>query len=440
MWRATIKGVFARKVRLLLTALAVVLGVTFVSGTYVLTDTLHASLGEIFQQYASGSDLVVAARRQVGDRATSRQRIPSDLAREVRRVDGVAAATPFLIGDAKFIERDHRTAIQPLGAATLGISWAGGRSVGPARILDGRRPRRDGEVAMDAGTARRYGFHVGDEVRVLLTGAAEPFRITGLLALGNREDLGFATVAAFDPATAAARVPRRRAGGLHLRAGRARRITRSGPAGDRLGGRPRARRAALERLRRGSPTAGRRLPHADQRPPARLRRDRAARRRLHHLQHLHDPGGPADPRAGSSACDGRVRWAGRRIRPDRGVDHGPRRVRRRLRARRGAGEAAALAPARCRGAGARPTAGGAAAHDRGLCRGGRRGHPARSDRAGDPRRADAAHRGHRRSPHDQPAPLRRLAASSPAPSSPASGSPSAPTGSAVRCRWSSRSR
>lgn len=202
MWRATIRGVLARKVRLLLTALAVVLGVTFVSGTYVLTDTLHASLGEIFQQYASGSDLVVAAPRQVGDRATSRQRIPAETTDQIRNVPGVADATPFLLGDAKFIERDGRTAIQPLGAVTLGISWAGEDTVGPARILRGRQPRRDGEVAMDAGTARRYGFRVGDDVRVLLTGAAEPFRIVGLLSLGDRSDLGFATVAAFDPATA----------------------------------------------------------------------------------------------------------------------------------------------------------------------------------------------------------------------------------------------
>ncbi len=202
MWRATIKGVLARKVRLLLTALAVVLGVTFVSGTYVLTDTLQASLGEIFQQYASGSDLVVAARPQVGDRATSRQRIPSSLANEVRRVPGVAAASPFLIGDAKFIKKGNGEAIQALGSITLGISWAGKGSVGPAQVVEGRRPVRDGEVAMDAGTAQRNNFRVGDNVRMLLTGAAERFRIVGIVALGDRQDLGFATVAAFDPKTA----------------------------------------------------------------------------------------------------------------------------------------------------------------------------------------------------------------------------------------------
>ena len=126
MWRATIAGVLARKVRLVLTALAVILGVTFVSGTYVLTDTLHASLGEIFAEFASGSDLVVAVPRQVGDRATSRQRIPAALADEIRAIPGVEQATPFLIGDAKFIERDNRTAIQAVGTITLGVSWAGG--------------------------------------------------------------------------------------------------------------------------------------------------------------------------------------------------------------------------------------------------------------------------------------------------------------------------
>src|SRR3954470_8125898 len=182
MWRATISGILARKVRLLLTALAVVLGVTFVSGTYVLTDTLHASLTEVFQQYATGSDLVVAAKQQVGDRTTSRQRIPSGLTSEIGRIPGVAQTTPFLLGSATLIEQDGKTAIQPLGTVNLGISWAGGDTVGPARVLEGHKPNRDGEVAIDAGTARRYHFAVGDHIRILLTGAAERFRIVGLVA------------------------------------------------------------------------------------------------------------------------------------------------------------------------------------------------------------------------------------------------------------------
>ena len=169
MWRATISGILARKVRLFLTALAVVLGVTFVSGTYVLTDTLHASLGEIFQQYASGSDLVVAAKHQVGDRATSRQRIPSSLATEVAAGPGGGRGDPVPAGRRQ-ADREGRQDRDPAarrGHARDLVGRRRHRRAGP-RSSTVAGPLRDGEVAIDAGTARRYHFTVGDKVRVLL--------------------------------------------------------------------------------------------------------------------------------------------------------------------------------------------------------------------------------------------------------------------------------
>lgn len=202
MWRATIKGVLARKVRLALTALAVVLGVTFVSGTYVLTDTLKASFGALFSQYAAGSDLVVRAEAPFGRDGGTRARLPEGLVGTVRATPGVAAADGFLQGYAQFVEKDGKTAIQTGGAPTFGISWSGGDRVGPARIVRGRPPARDGEVAMDAGTARRNGFRVGDRVKVLLTGPARTFAIVGLLGLGRETDFGVVSFAAFDPGTA----------------------------------------------------------------------------------------------------------------------------------------------------------------------------------------------------------------------------------------------
>ena len=66
MWKATVKGIFGRKVRLALSALAVVLGVSFVTGTYVLTDTLHASFQGVFRQTLAGVDLVVRPAVPVG--------------------------------------------------------------------------------------------------------------------------------------------------------------------------------------------------------------------------------------------------------------------------------------------------------------------------------------------------------------------------------------
>lgn len=202
MWRATVKGVIARKVRLALTALAVVLGVTFVSGTYVLTDTLKQSFGTLFSQYAAGVDLVVRSRAPFGDGDGSRQRLPEGVVDAVRRVARVEAADGFLQGYAQFVEKDGKTTIQTAGAPTFGISWSGGDQVGPARIASGGRPVRDGQVAMDVGTARRNGFKVGDRVKVLLEGEAEEFELVGLFKLGTQGDFGAVSFAAFDPRTA----------------------------------------------------------------------------------------------------------------------------------------------------------------------------------------------------------------------------------------------
>src|SRR6478609_9328194 len=148
MWRATVNGVLARKVRLALTALAVVLGVTFVSGTYVLTDTLKHSFGTLFSQYAAGVDLVVRTKAPFGASDATRQRLPGSLVDLVRRVPGFAAADGFLQGYAQFVGKDGTTTIQTAGAPTFGISWSGGAEVGPARIAAGRRPVHDGQVAM----------------------------------------------------------------------------------------------------------------------------------------------------------------------------------------------------------------------------------------------------------------------------------------------------
>jgi putative ABC transport system permease protein len=201
MWRATVKGVIARKVRLALTALAVVLGVTFVSGTYVLTDTLKQSFGTLFSQYAAGVDLVVRSQAPFGNGSGTRQRIPEGIVDAVRAVPGVDAADGFLQGYAQFIGKDGG-AIQTAGAPTFGISWSGGNQVGPARIAAGFRPTRDGQVAMDVGTAERNGFRVGDRVRVLLEGEAESFQLVGLFKLGTEGDFGAVSFAAFDPQTA----------------------------------------------------------------------------------------------------------------------------------------------------------------------------------------------------------------------------------------------
>src|SRR5690242_12672576 len=114
--RLSARGLVARKVRLALTALAVVLGVCFVSGTYVLTDTLKRSFDHVFAQTAIGVDVVVRTRAPFGTDTSSRVRMPAGIINIVRGVQGVGKAEGVVEGYAQFVERDGKTAINAGGA------------------------------------------------------------------------------------------------------------------------------------------------------------------------------------------------------------------------------------------------------------------------------------------------------------------------------------
>jgi putative ABC transport system permease protein len=185
-------------VRLALTALAILLGVTFVSATYVLTDSVKRSFDTVFAQTLSQVDLVVQSSSSLGD-GTTTSRIPESTVDQVGAVPGVRSAQGFLkTQSAQFVDRDGDT-IGGGGPPTFGFSWIDG---GPMVLRAGRAPTGPGEVAMDAATARRNDYHVGDDVRVLLSGAAERYRIVGLFGFGESDDFGPVTAAAFDLRTA----------------------------------------------------------------------------------------------------------------------------------------------------------------------------------------------------------------------------------------------
>jgi putative ABC transport system permease protein len=199
MGKATLKGILARKLRLALTTLAVLLGVAFVSGTYVLTDTMERSFDTIFQRTVTDVDLVVRARDPYTGGGSQRTRIPDATLAKVRAVDGVATADGTTFGYAQLVGHGGDS-IQNGLAPTIGLSWpeSGAGPLALARDGKSRPPRGDREVLVDEGTARANGFKVGDRVRVLLQGPAQQFTIVGLFGLKGQADLGGVTVAAFD--------------------------------------------------------------------------------------------------------------------------------------------------------------------------------------------------------------------------------------------------
>src|SRR5205085_2417205 len=203
MWRATIKGLLAHKLRLGLTALAVVLGVGFVSGTYILTDTMAHAFDSLFQQTTKGVAVEVtkvpkfsgnvAGQAQFG--ATTR--VPASLLDTVRNVPGVRIAEGSVSGYAQIVTADG-TVVETQGAPTLGVNWISDPGLSSLSLDRGQPPAHDGQVAIDAGTAGKYGIHVGDKVTVLLQGSPEDERVSGVFKFGSSNNLLGASLVAFD--------------------------------------------------------------------------------------------------------------------------------------------------------------------------------------------------------------------------------------------------
>jgi putative ABC transport system permease protein len=203
MWKATLKGLLAHKLRLALTAVAIVLGVMFVSGTFVLTDTLHSTFTTLFNGIYQNVSFEVRGKAAFSGPAGTAVRNPiSDtIAAKVRAVPGVEDAVGTVQGYAQLIAPDGK-AVNTSGAPTIGLSFNPVTQMSPLHIRSGAPPTTSDEVAIDAATATKYHFHVGDRVRVLLTGPPETFTVSGIVTFGTANNLAGATIAAFDLPTA----------------------------------------------------------------------------------------------------------------------------------------------------------------------------------------------------------------------------------------------
>ena len=205
MWRVTIKGLLAHKLRLALTGLAIVLGVTFIAGTFVLTDTLHNTFDTLFGNIYQNIDFQVRGVAQFGSGGTAtRNPVPESLVATVRAVPGVEAAEGSVTKDGvQFIAPDGKV-ISNGGAPGIGISFDPDQQISALRIVQGTLPTTPNDVVMDLGTAQKYDFKVGQRVRILLPGPTRTFTITGLARFGTADNLAGATLAAFDIPTAQA--------------------------------------------------------------------------------------------------------------------------------------------------------------------------------------------------------------------------------------------
>lgn len=164
MLRLALKGAMGHKARLFLMAMAIILGVAFIAGSYVFTDTLKAAFDVLFEQ-ESNVDVVVRADVQFG---FDTGRVPASLVEVVAGVAGVERVLPSVQGTAQPLDKDGEP-IGGTGPPNLAFSWTEAEAELTEVVLrEGRAPQGPTEVAIDVFTADKYGFALGDPISILL--------------------------------------------------------------------------------------------------------------------------------------------------------------------------------------------------------------------------------------------------------------------------------
>jgi putative ABC transport system permease protein len=203
-----LKGLLARRLRAVFTALAIVLGVAMVSGSFVLTDTISKAFDTIFSSSYSHTDAVVSGKKLVdysnGGNATVSQAVLERI-RRMRDVEAASGALIDLNGDsthANLVDTEGN-AIESNGNPTFGFGIDPSQPrFNPLKLKEGHWASGPHQVVIDSETAKKHYFGLGDRIGVAASGPTEQFRIVGTATYGDVKSLGGATIAVFSIATA----------------------------------------------------------------------------------------------------------------------------------------------------------------------------------------------------------------------------------------------
>ncbi len=206
MLTVALKGIAGRKVRALLTAIAIVLGVAMISGTYILTDTINNGFNTIVTNSYKNADVVIsgeAAFKNTNGNGVETPTFPQSVLKEVRALPDVEAAAGAVQSDnVKLIDKDGKV-VDTGGAPSLGFSVdPRDQQFNPTQLTAGSWPKGPDQVAIDKASAANEGFAVGDPIRIQAVGPQRTFRVSGIAELTGVGSIGGATFALFDLPTA----------------------------------------------------------------------------------------------------------------------------------------------------------------------------------------------------------------------------------------------
>jgi putative ABC transport system permease protein len=206
MIRVALKGLWGRKLRTVLTALAIVLGVSMISGTYVLTDTITASFTKVVDGSYENADAVVSGKvafKNTNSNTEETPAFPDTVLAKVKGLPDVAAAAGTINDQVKLIDRNGKV-----------ISTKGGESIGtsadpkndarftPLKLVAGQWPVGNGQIAIDQRTSEKQDYSIGDTIGVAADQGVRQFEITGIAKFSSSASIGASTIAIFDVPTA----------------------------------------------------------------------------------------------------------------------------------------------------------------------------------------------------------------------------------------------
>ena len=204
MLELTVKGLWAHKLRFVMTGLAVILGVAFMSGTMILTDTMARTFDDVLATNNDGIDAIVRRAAAVeGETTDVRERLAASTLERVLTVEGVDAAAGSMQGFAELVRADGEVAEQQLGG-TVGTAWIADGRLNPFDLAAGRPPTAEGEAVVDRATVSEEGWQLGDTFTVLTKSGPVELTLVGEATYGTVDGMPGMTMIATDLPTAQA--------------------------------------------------------------------------------------------------------------------------------------------------------------------------------------------------------------------------------------------
>jgi putative ABC transport system permease protein len=178
-----LKSLWARRVRALGTTLAVVIGVAFVAGSYVLTDTIFAAFDEIFSDSLKGTSVVVTAENPVKQENGEIPTVSASLLPRVQGTPGVRLAAGAIFTPGGFFDAEGNKIGNKFAPKFISSSLPDGLE--SLTYLEGHKPRGPREASIDEAAAEVSDLRLGEEIRIIGQGSARSFRLVGFTRLGG---------------------------------------------------------------------------------------------------------------------------------------------------------------------------------------------------------------------------------------------------------------